>query len=185
MGEAGLYISFGEPREVLYPRMLRFGMDFQKYEDKSLFFVIEYQPHEVAKLMQEEGGTIYDIVHTYKIKRIVIDPITPYLSQFTSLYDARLALTRLFNVVRKWKATTLLINEKAGEGDRISQLAEFLADGVVNLIHIRNEDGVQVRGIEVWKLCGIDHTEVARPFAFTKKGIVVYPNERIFMRFEK
>ncbi|MEM2974078.1 MAG: ATPase domain-containing protein, partial [Candidatus Micrarchaeia archaeon] len=69
-GEAGLYISFGEPREVLYPRMMAFGMNLQDLEDKKLLFVVEYQPHEIAKIMQEEGGTIYDIVMAYNVKRI-------------------------------------------------------------------------------------------------------------------
>jgi len=187
-GEAGLYISFGnEPRELLYPRLIQFGMDFQELEDKKLFFVIEYQPHEIAKLMQEEGGTIYDIITAYNVKRIVIDTITPYLFQFETLYDSRLALVRLFNVFRKFSATTVLLNE-------ISQnlpmhpsaaIAEFLADGVINLIHSRSEDGIQVRGIEIWKLSGVSHTEIARPFAFTNKGIVIYPSERLFISSPK
>ena len=183
-GEAGLYISFGEPREWLYPRMMGFGMDFQELEDKKLFFVIEYQPHEIAKLMQEEGGTIYDIVMAYNVKRIVVDPITPYLVQFENLYDARLALVRFMDVVRKWNATTMLLNEVS---ERIAPhpttvLSEFLTDGVFNLIHKRTEEGIQLRGVEIWKLCGIAHMEVARPFAFTKKGIVVYPTERLFAK---
>jgi len=183
-GEAGLYISFGEPREWLYPRMMSFGMNFQELEDKKLFFVIEYQPHEIAKLMQEEGGTIYDIVMAYNVQRIVVDPITPYLVQFENLYDARLALVRLMNVVRKWNATTLLLSEVSTkiEPHPTSALTEFLTDGVLNLIHRRTEEGIQLRGIEIWKLCGIAHMEVARPFAFTKRGITVYPTERLFAK---
>jgi len=185
-GEAGLYISFGEPREWLYPRMMSFGMNFQELEDKKLLFVIEYQPHEIAKLMQEEGGTIYDIVMAYNVKRIVVDPITPYLVQFENLYDARLALVRLMNVVRKWNATTLLLNEVSAriQPHPTSILTEFLTDGVVNLVHNRTEEGIQLRGVEIWKLCGIAHMEVARPFAFTKRGIVVYPTERLFAKMK-
>ena len=181
-GEAVLYISFGEPRELLYPRMRAFGMNFQQYESKNLFFMIQYQPHEVAKLMAEEGGTIHDIVTTYNVKRIVIDPITPYLVQYTTVYDARLALVRLFNVIRKWGATTLLLNEVSSETEKsaASIIAEFHADGIINLIHSRTEDGVQIRGIEIWKMCGINHAQIARPFTFSKKGIIVYPNERLF-----
>jgi circadian clock protein KaiC len=183
-GEAGLYVSFGEPREWLYPRMMSFGMNFQELENKKLFFVIEYQPHEIAKLMQEEGGTIYDIVMAYNVKRIVVDPITPYLVQYENLYDARLALVRLMNVVRKWNATTLLLNEVSTkiEPHPTSTLTEFLTDGVLNLIHKPTEEGIQLRGVEIWKLCGIAHMEVARPFAFTKRGIVVYPTERLFAK---
>lgn len=180
--EAVLYISFGEPRELLYPRMLPFGMDLQGYESRRLFFMIQYQPHEVAKLMAEEGGTIHDIVTAYKVKRIVIDPITPYLAQYVNVYDARLSLVRMFNVIRKWGATTLLLNEVSPEVAKspASLIAEFHADGVINLIHERTGDGVQVRGVEIWKMCGINHAQIARPFTFTKKGIVVYPNERLF-----
>jgi KaiC/GvpD/RAD55 family RecA-like ATPase len=181
-GEAGLYISFGEPRETLYPRMLNFGMNFQQLEEKQLFFMLEYQPHEIAKIMQEEGGTLYDLITAYNIKRVVVDPITPYLMQFNDPYRARLALVRLFSVFRKFQVTTMLLNEWSSQlpTHPSTAVAEFLADGIVYLIHRRSPEGVQIRGIEIWKMTGVGHTEVARPFAFTQKGIVIYPNERLF-----
>lgn len=186
-GEAALYLSFGgEPRELLYPRMATLGMDFQKLEDKKKFFIIEYQPHEIAKLFQEEGGTIHDIVTAYGVKRIVIDPITPYLTQFGNLYDARLALVRLVQIVRRWGATTMLLNEVSTNIPQhpSAALAEFLADGVINLIHRRSADGIQIRGVEIWKLCGVSHSEIIRPFEIKKKGVIIYPSERIFAKTE-
>ncbi|MEM3455379.1 MAG: ATPase domain-containing protein [Candidatus Micrarchaeia archaeon] len=181
-GEAGLFISFGESRETIYSRMLNFGMDFQKLEDKNLFFFLEYQPHEVAKIMQEEGGTLYDIITSYNIKRVVVDTITPYLMQFSDPYKARLALVRLFSVFKKFNVTTLLLNEWSSDlpSNPSTAVAEFLADGIVYIIHKRSPEGVQLRGIEIWKMTGVSHTEVARPFAFTNRGIVIYPNERLF-----
>ncbi|MEM4133756.1 MAG: ATPase domain-containing protein [Candidatus Micrarchaeia archaeon] len=181
-GDAGLFISFGESRETIYSRMLNFGMDFQKLEDKNLFFFLEYQPHEVAKIMQEEGGTLYDIITSYNIKRVVVDTITPYLMQFNDPYKARLALVRLFNVFKKFNVTTLLLNEWSSDlpSNPSTAVAEFLADGIVYMIHKRSPEGVQLRGIEIWKMTGVSHTEVARPFAFTNRGIVIYPNERLF-----
>jgi len=185
-GEAGIYISFGEPREALYPRMMEFGMDFQELEDKQKFFFVEYQPHEIAKIISEEGGTIYDIITSYGIKRVVVDTITPYMTQFTDAYSARLALVRFFSVFRKFKVTTVLLNEWSSHLPLhpSAAVAEFLADGIIYLIHSRSADGVQVRGVEIWKMVGADHTEVARPFAFTKKGITIYPNERLFAGHE-
>jgi len=182
-GEAALYISFGEPRESIYPRMLEFGMDFQELEDKRMFFFVEYQPHEVAKIIHEEGGTIYDIITAYNIKRVVVDTITPYMMQFNEPYSARLALVKFFSVFRKFKVTTVLLNEWSTHLPLhpSAAVAEFLADGVVYLIHARSSDGVQVRGVEIWKMVGVNHTEVSRPFAFTKKGITIYPNERLFV----
>lgn len=182
-GIAGLYIKFGgEPKSLLYPRLADLGMDFQDLEDKRLFFVIEYQPHEVAKLIQEEGGTIYDLVSSYDIKRIVIDPITPYITQYENLYDARLSLVRLFQVIRKFGSTTLLLNETPTNVSLplSASLAEFLVDGVINLLHTRTDDGVQLRGVEIWKMVGAAHSEIARPFAITKRGIIIYPSERLF-----
>lgn len=182
-GEAALYISFGESRESIYSRMLEFGMDFQELEDKKLFFFVEYQPHEVAKIIQENSGMIYDIVKSYNIKRVVMDTITPYLTQFTDPFNARFALVKLFNVFRKFNVTTVLLNEWSSHLPlhQSAAIAEFLADGVVYLIHARSTDGVQVRGVEIWKMLGVDHTEVARPFAFTRKGITIYPNEKLFL----
>lgn len=181
-GEAGLFICFEESKETIYSRMLNFGMDFQELEDKNLFIFLEYQPHEVAKIMQEEGGTLYDIITSYNVKRVVIDTITPYLMQFNDPYKARLALVRLFDVLKKFEVTTLLLNEWSPDlpSNPSTAVVEFLADGIVYIIHKRSPDGVQLRGIEIWKMAGVSHTEVARPFAFTNKGIVIYPNERLF-----
>ncbi|MCS7135437.1 MAG: hypothetical protein NZ893_03300, partial [Candidatus Aenigmarchaeota archaeon] len=158
-GEAGLFISFGESREAIYSRMLNFGMDFQKLEEKNLFFFLEYQPHEVAKIMQEEGGTLYDLITAYNIKRVVVDTITPYLMQFSDAYKARLALVRLFSVFKKFSVTTLLLNEWSQNlpSNPSTAVAEFLADGIVYLIHKRSSEGVQIRGIEIWKMTGVSH----------------------------
>ncbi|MEM2974077.1 MAG: ATPase domain-containing protein, partial [Candidatus Micrarchaeia archaeon] len=112
------------------------------------------------------------------------DPVTPYLVQFENPYDARLALVRLTNVVRKWNATVLLMNEVSEKAppSPATTISEFFTDGVINLIHRRTEEGIQLRGIEIWKMYGVAHMEVARPFAFTKRGIVVYPTERLFAK---
>ena len=85
-------------------------------------------------------------------------------------------------MIRRWGATTLLLNEQyPGIKHFSSAIAEFLADGVINLIHTRTREGIQIRGVEVWKLCGSDHSTIARPFTFTKNGIKIYPTERLFV----
>src|SRR3989344_2231288 len=78
-GEPGLYITFEEKKEKLYKDMSVFEWDFKVYEDKKMFFVLEYSPEQVKSLIEEGGGTIDQLISKESIKRVVIDSITSFL----------------------------------------------------------------------------------------------------------
>jgi len=179
-GEAGLFISFGERAEALYRHAAAFGWDFPSLEKEGLFRFIRYEPHEVAKLIEEGGGTIRDTIDSINAKRIVLDSLTSYSLLFESPYRTRESILELFDLLHELKCTSLLTADvRAGFEELESSGVEFLADGVILLYHPRKES-VRLRALEVLKLRGSAHAERLLPFAFEKNGIVVYSGEEVF-----
>ncbi|MEM4389357.1 MAG: ATPase domain-containing protein [Candidatus Micrarchaeia archaeon] len=179
-GEAGLFISFCERAESLYRHAASFGWDFAGLEKAGLFRLIRYEPHEVAKLIEEGGGTIRDTIDAIGAKRIVLDSLTSYSLLFESSYRTRESVLELFDLLQEWQCTSLLTADVRAGGEELeSSGVEFLVDGIILLYHPRKES-VRLRALEVLKLRGSSHAERLVPFTFEKNGIVVYPVEEVF-----
>ncbi len=180
-GEPGVLLSFEEPSQLVFKHMQPYGFDFPSLEEQNLFASISYRPHEVKKLVEEGGGLIWDTISSLGAKRLAIDSLTSYAMLFESLYQAREAELLLFDLLRKWKCTSLLSAEgvPAPQAQGITGM-EYLADGVLILHHPRHQSS-RYRAIEVLKMRGRKHSEKMCPFEFVEgQGIQVYPGENIF-----
>ena len=184
--EPGVILSFEEPNASIMKHMRGFGFDFAALEGKGLFGAINYRPHEVKKLVDEGGGLIWDTISSIGAKRLVIDSLTSYAMLFDSVYRAREAELGLFELMRKWKCTTLLSADGLRtEKMKITTGMEFLSDGIIQLHHPRYQ-ATRYRALEVFKMRGIRHSEKICPFKFIEgEGIRVYPNETIFYEVDE
>jgi KaiC/GvpD/RAD55 family RecA-like ATPase len=180
-GEASVLLSFEEPSGSILKHMKRYGLDFAALEQQGLFSSINYRPHEVKKLVDEGGGLIWDTISSIGAKRLAIDSLTSYAMLFESIYQAREAELLLFELLRKWKCTTLLSAEGINtEKLRITTGMEYLSDGVILLHHPRYQSG-RYRAIEILKMRGCKHSEKLCPFEFVEgEGIRVHPGEAVF-----
>ncbi len=179
--EPSVLLSFEEPSTSILKHMKRYGLDFAELEKQGLFSSINYRPHEVKKLVDEGGGLIWDTISSIGAKRLAIDSLTSYAMLFESLYQAREAELLLFELLRKWKCTTLLSAEGINtEKLRITTGMEYLSDGVILLHHPRYQSG-RYRAIEILKMRGCKHSEKLCPFEFVEgEGIRVHPGEVVF-----
>ena len=185
-GEPGVLLSFEEPSPFIFKHMLSYGMDFAALEEQNLFATINYRPHEVKKLVEEGGGLIWDTISSLGAKRLAIDSLTSYSMLFDSHYQAREAELLLFDLLHKWKCTSLLSSEgMIGEGPGQQGGMEYLADGVILLHHPRYQSS-RYRAIEVLKMRGRKHSEKMCPFEFVDgEGIRIYPGENIFYEIKE
>ena len=183
--EPGVILSFEEPNASIIKHMGNFGFDFAALEDRGLFASVNYRPHEVKKLVDEGGGLIWDTISSIGAKRLVIDSLTSYAMLFDSVYRAREAELGLFELLRKWKCTTLLSADGLHTDTmKITTGMEFLSDGIIQLHHPRHQSS-RFRAIEVYKMRGTRHSEKLCPFKFIEgEGLRVYPNETIFYDVE-
>ena len=181
-GEPGIYITFEEDKDSIYRHNARFGWDFKALEEKGLFNVLAYKPHQVNKLMQEGGGPIRDAIQAMKAKRLVIDSITAYALLFQDEYQRRQSILDFFDLLRKWGCTVVIISELP---PHIAEVKEgsigFLTDAIVALYYQKREDkDVRVHSLEVLKMRGTKHTNKVCALTFESNGIVIYPDVEVF-----
>lgn len=178
--EPGVFLSFAEPREAIIAHGRRFGWDFEKLEKEKKFVFIRYEPHEVANIVKEGGGLIRDTIDDIGARRIVVDSVTAYSMFFKTSYEASESLLSLFELVRGWHCTTLLISEELVSLEKArTDRTEFLADGIIYLYHFRRGD-VRTRAVEVLKMRDTNITEKLCPFRIVEDGLVVFPDTGIF-----
>jgi KaiC/GvpD/RAD55 family RecA-like ATPase len=178
--EPGVLLSFEEPSASIIKHMSAYGFDFAALEEKNMFASINYRPHEVKKLVEEGGGLIFDTISSIGAKRLAIDSLTSYSMLFPSAYQAREAELLLFDLLRKWKCTTMISAEGLATNNfSMASGMEYLTDGVILLHHPRFKSS-RYRAIEVLKMRGAKHSEKMCPYEFLEgEGVMIYPKENV------
>lgn len=169
-GEQGLFFTtLSEPTQW----MLRYASQFD-FINKD-FFGDEIRYEDIGLLLQQEGyeeliNHIDDKIAEVMPQRIVIDPITVVKDFYSEEY--RTFLFELINLLKNWKAVTLLTGEVAPDEPYPSQVT-YAVDTVI-LLSMIEEEGSRRKYLEVLKMRGTDHTTGKQPISITTSdGVVV------------
>src|SRR3989338_3651057 len=136
--EPGVFITFEETRENIYEHALDFGWNFRKLEEENKFRLLTYKPRQVERLMREGGGTIRDTIRKMGAKRLVIDSISAYNLLFHSEHETRENVLALFDLLRKWDITSIIVSESPAELSEIKEIdTGFLTDAIIALYYAR------------------------------------------------
>jgi len=178
--ENGVYLTFEETRDKLVRYMENFGWDLEKLEKENKLRVIEISPKDVKKAVyNKNAGLKYGTAKYIKAKRIVIDSINAYSLLFPTELAKREAHINLFEMLRSWGVTVLLVAEYDVEEDKGSPL-DFEVDGILRLYNFKKGD-TRTRAIEIYKLRGSKHSTKTFPLEIIdKEGIKVYPEQNVF-----
>lgn len=169
--EPGVFISFSETEAAIIQHANMFGWDLEDLTKKDKFAIIKYSPHEVINVMSEGGGSIRDTIESIGAKRLVIDSLTAYALFFESKYKANESILDLFEMLRKWNATTLVTAEVPTDVRRRGESTlGFLTDGIINLYHTRKRNKVS-RALEVVKMRDTNHDENINNFVIDNDGL--------------
>jgi KaiC/GvpD/RAD55 family RecA-like ATPase len=181
--EPGIFITFEESKKSIYKHALQYGWNFKELEDRGLFALVEYKPQQIAEIIRGGSSTVKDAIDSIGAKRLGIDSLTSYSMLFKSAYEGREAALALFNRLREWECTSMVVSEiilqfgsKRGEAG-----VEFLSDAVILLYYARQQD-LKVRALEILKMRGTKHSDKICPFKFSENGIVVFPKDSVFGR---
>lgn len=178
--ETGVYISFEENKAKFYKHMLRFGWDLTQLESEGRFVFIEYDPEEMAEIVESGGGAIGTELMQVQGKRIVIDSLSAYTVLFDREADQRKKLVDLFTMIESWDATTVVIAEENPSIDKFqSSVMGFMADAIIYLYNIIREN-VMLRAMQIAKMRGTKHTQRIFPIMIGESGIKAYPTQDIF-----
>lgn len=180
--EPGVMISFSEEKSSLYKHALQFGWDFQDLENKNLFRLLFYRPHQITKILEEGGGQIKDVLTEIGAKRIVIDSITAYSLLFTDEYKRREEVLEFFNLLSKWGITSLVVAEDDPmKVEKKEGSIGFISDAVISMYYQHDEErGIRIHSLEVLKMRGTRHTNKLCAINFEDDGISVYPDVEVF-----
>ena len=175
--ETGIYISFEEVKERFYKHMLVFGWDLRKIEEQGRFIFLKYSPERIAKIVKERSKEIENSIKEVEAKRIVIDSLSAYTSLFESESEKRKMLVALFDMIKEWDCTTVVVAEEDQHPDTYnSSVMGFMADAIILLYNEREPKGLRFRAIEVFKMRGTKHESKICSMKITDHGIEVYPD---------
>ncbi len=179
-GEHGVYITFEEEVETLLADMKRFGWDLEEKIKNRQLSILYYSPEQVDRVLYIGGGPVREVIDEINAKRIVIDSITAFTMLYKSENQRRKALLSLFNILKRWDCTSLLVSEQTVNPEKHeSKLEEYQAEGIIYMYHTKKED-VRERSIEVFKMRGTDHSTKINPLKISHAGITVYPEENVY-----
>ena len=181
--EPGIFITFEEGRKSIYKHAMQYGWDLKELEDKNLFQFIGFKPQQIAEIIRGGSSTVKDAIDSIGAKRIGIDSLTSYSMLFKTPYEGREAILSLFNRLREWNCTNMIVSEIILQfGSRRDEAGvEFLSDAVLLLYYARQQD-MKVRALEILKMRGTKHSDKICPFKFSDRGIVVFPKDSVFGR---
>jgi len=196
-GENGVYLSFDEPPKSIRASALSFGMNLEELERAGKLVIVDASPIrlEVGKYVVRAPAvlgvpnfnidavlnTVQKIADKIGAKRIVVDSLTSLLMQYNDPFVVRKETLSLIRSLSENEDYTVLLLSETFESGEITRFKTemFLTNGVILLHNIRQSEE-RIRAIEILKVRGTDHSTRIHPFRITKKGIVIYPEEKIF-----
>ena len=195
--ESGVYVSLEESRDHLFREMTRFGINFAQAEKDLHFAFVDASPiRHIPNVVKAGSMTIgkkeFSLVSvidsikrsiaTVNAKRVVVDPISYLIFQYSNPAELRGALLDLVEALNETKATVLLASELRQSGSLVRreiQMEEYVGHGTMIMQSIPVGKSL-VRSIQVSKMreCEIDRQP--RPYRITRDGIEVFPKETVF-----
>lgn len=194
-GENGVFVSMEETRSHYTREMKSFGWNFETVEKEGKFAFIDASPIrslpgevKVGKVtLGKQDFSMISLLELVKnsvkkvnAKRIVVDPISLLLAQYSDDVQRRKALLDLVEALSDLGATCIMSSElrRVGIRGRTLQLEEFLAHGVVIMQTIATGRTME-RTIQIEKMRETQIDRQPRPYRITSKGIEVYPRESV------
>jgi len=178
-GEKGIYVSgISEPIDQIQVMMSGYSFyDKKLIENGTIKFM------DVGEVIFTEGpekalDVMTNFIMKEGIKRVVIDPLTPFSYTFSSVRDYRKFLHEFFITLKSLECVAMLvvegsadIKEKKAE-DIINRAESFMCDGIV-LFYLQNTENplIYKPGIQIRKMRGTEHTKDILRLGFTKEGM--------------
>lgn len=166
-GERCVLFSFEESASQLARQCLRFGWDMSAYMESGLLEVFG-----LSMLTLEE---IYDIIETFKPKRVVLDSLNVLEPPDELRYES--SWRALHKLLKRLDITSIVVTEKSSSlRDFSYDDYDFMGDGIIFL-----DRGLQYNGLEymempllsVLKMSSTDVKSVPHEFCFSRHGITL------------
>jgi circadian clock protein KaiC len=174
LGENGVYISFGERKEVFFENMDRFGLNFRELEKNGKFLFLDLMTTAKAAI-SDTLKVALDEVRRIRAQRLVLDSFTAIGTALNDKIEARIVLHLLEKLMREIGCTTLLIVEiPMGEAGLGLGFEEFVSDGIILFETVEVRSGIQKRSI-IRKMRGTNHNQNYCNIVISDQGLSLTP----------
>ena len=174
LGEKGVYISFGERKEVFFENMERFGLNFEELEKGGKFQFLDLMTTSNAAV-SDTLELALDEVRRMKAQRLVLDSFSALASSFSNKTEARIILQLLEKLMRDIGCTTLLLVEiPMGQAGLGLGFEEFVSDGIILFETVEVRSGIQKRAI-IRKMRGTNHDQNYCKIVVSDQGLSLAP----------
>jgi KaiC/GvpD/RAD55 family RecA-like ATPase len=194
-GENALFVSLEESKPHYSREMSAFEWDLEGAEKTGKFGFVDASPirtipGEVRVGQVTIGRQDFSLISLLEVvrtnakaidaQRIVVDPVSLLLFQYTDESQRRKALLDLVEALSETGATCVLSSElsRVGIKGRTLQIEEYLVHGVILMTTIMQGRTME-RIIQVEKMRETQIDRQPRPYRITEKGIEVYPRESV------
>ena len=181
--ERGILVSLEEDSEDLYEDYLNFGWDLKTFEGENKLKVIT--PPIPLKIEEADIdidnliNTIQRAVSDVKASRIVIDSLS-VLTAGLKEKERRKKILKLSTLLRELECTSLVIYEVTEREEANSDygVGGYIFQGILSLYY-KKKGAARVRGIEVRKMRGVNHSTKTKTMEMTPEGLKVYSEDFI------
>jgi circadian clock protein KaiC len=186
-GDPGLFVSFEETAQDLACNFASQGLDLRGLEEEGLLSLdhIRIERSEI-----EETGD-YDLeglfvrlgaeIDAVGARRVVLDTIEVLFSAFKDEIIIRSEMKRLFRWLAERGVTAVVTAESGAEGITRHGLEEYVADCVVVLNHLV-DDETATRRLRILKYRGSAHGTSEYSFLIDERGVSVLPVSSLGLR---
>ena len=196
-GKRCMYVSFEEGKERIMQSMHEFGWDVTDAVNNGDFLIQNINPLDILRMkFGSLGGSGSATELSAKIKPlvipqgfqpeiIVVDSLTAIIAaSITKEKNYRVYLQQLFSFFEETGSTSLLVAETDPLPKRFSDsgIEEFLADGIIVLYNVQQDDGRQ-NAIEILKMRYGKHEKKIVKMNITEHGLEVYPDQQVHIDF--
>ncbi len=165
--EKGLYVTTGDTLRNIRKQASKLGWDFEAVEKSGLVKIIEIEPYDMEKLIENMSVS----KEMSQATRIVIDSLSMFELYMQEPYKIRKGLFSVLQKLREMGKTVLVVAEIPEEGKNLSRsgVIEFMVDSVIvlQLLGIAKYK----RSLMIRKMRVTDHSTDIHPFAIGPNGI--------------
>jgi len=180
-GEVGVYISLVEPKEKMMKNLQSFKFFDEKYIEEGTINIVDITQDARLKgigLNNVQGliNIIRGVVLDTGAKRVIIDSITALCENLGDKTRIRDFIFELGFQLTYLDCTTILISEipPLTFAYSVFGIEEFIADGVILLSEFERK-GELLRGLQVIKMRGVNHSRNKQVMKIMEDGITLVP----------
>jgi circadian clock protein KaiC len=168
-GEAVLYFAFEESAAQIARNLRSIGLDLDPWLRKGLLQVHAARP--TTSGLEGHLSAMRRLVEEKKPRAVVVDPISNLISVGTSV-EVKAMLARLIDFMKLSQTTALFTSLTSGDGPPEATdigISSFMDTWLV----LRNDEmnGERTRALSVVKSRGMPHSNQAREFVLTSRGL--------------